>query len=328
MEESTLKIATDADQIEFHYIFDDNTVHSIDAYTRNSCEKEFLNFMTLISSEFGIRATIQAEPSKEGSHIDIYSVLATFNKLQLQVYVPIIISIFSLAFSLKSKDERKNQKLGALMKEVDIVQKLDELKQKGLSVPKDIEKYVSKICNSRKLDKQKSNFFKNLSKQKNIKAIEISGMNKQLAEKRITTTIERKEFEEYYLESDNLESLIDNNAEIEIISPVLKNGNYTWRGIYLKENLSHEYNMQDKEFKNKVIEEGVPFQNGTRLQCELEICRKLNEEGDTINSGYKIKKVFNQYIGEEIIEMPSGKKRREKKEIEDAQPNLFDDIEN
>ena len=38
----------------------------------------------------------------------------------------------------------------------------------------------------------------------------------------------------------------------------------------------------------------------------------------------KINKVFNQYIGEAVIEMPSGKKRRLKKELEDSQPSLFD----
>lgn len=82
--------------------------------------------------------------------------------------------------------------------------------------------------------------------------------------------------------------------------------------------------MKDKEFKKKVIEEGIPFQNGTRLECELEICRKLDENGDEYNSSYKINKVFNQYIGEAVIEMPSGKKRRLKKELEDSQPSLFD----
>lgn len=104
----------------------------------------------------------------------------------------------------------------------------------------------------------------------------------------------------------------------------MKSGNYSWRGIYIKENLSHEYLMKDKEFKKKVIEEGLTFQNGTRLQCELEICRKLDENGNEYNCGYKINKVFNQYIGDAVTEMPSGKKRRLKKKLEDFQQSLFD----
>ncbi len=324
MDESSIKLSQNLEKIEFHYLFDDDSIHSIDAYTRNSCEKEFLNFITKISSEFGLVAKVKAEPAKEGSHIDVYSIFATLNSLSIPDYVTLVISIFTLLFSIKTKDERKGQKLENLLKEAEVIQKLEELKQKGLPIPQNIENYVNKLCNSRKLDKQKSNFFKNLSKEKRIKAIEISSKPRELEEKVFSTTIQRTEFEDYYLETDKLDSIIDNNAEIEIISPVLKNGNYSWRGIYIKENLSHEYSMQDKEFKNKVIDEALTFQNGTRLQCELEICRKLNEEGNTINSGYKIKKVFNQYIGDTVIEMPSGKKRREKKEIEDSQPSLFD----
>lgn len=82
--------------------------------------------------------------------------------------------------------------------------------------------------------------------------------------------------------------------------------------------------MKDKDFKKKVIEESLSFQNGTRLECELEICRKLDDNGDEFNSGYKINKVFNQYVGDAVTEMSSGKKRRQKAEMEKNQPSLFD----
>ena len=42
-----------------------------------------------------------------------------------------------------------------------------------------MESYVNKLLNSRKLDKQKSKFFKSLSKDKKIKAIEISSKSKE-----------------------------------------------------------------------------------------------------------------------------------------------------
>ena len=123
--------------------------------------------------------------------------------------------------------------------------------------------------------------------------------------------------------SDDLEPVIDNNAVIEVISPVLKRGKYMWRGIYRKENQVREFIMLDKEFKNTVIDDGVTFQNGTELICEVEICRKLDENGDVFNSRYKINKVYNHRIGEIITEMPSGKRRRINKDLEN-QPTLFD----
>lgn len=323
--ETNINILEDFNQIEFHYIFEDDKEHSLDAFTRNSCEKEFLSFMKTISSEMGIHININAEPKKEGSLIDPYSIVAIANDLHISEYASLIISIFAIVFSAKTKDEKKGEKIENFIKQTDLIQKVNELKEKGLSIPVDIQKYMEKICRSRKIDKQKSNFFKKLSKHKEIKKIQISGTRKELAEKRIDFDIERKDFEQYFLDSDNLDSLIDEKAEIEVISPVLKNGKYSWRGIYLKDNLSHEYTMKDKDFKKKVIEESLSFQNGTRLECELEICRKLDDNGDEYNSGYKINKVFNQYVGETVTEMPSGKKRRQKEEMEKNQPSLFDE---
>lgn len=325
--ETKINILEDFNLIEFHYIFDDDNIHSIDAYTRNSCEKEFLNFMKTLSGELGIQIFIHAEPSKKGSHIDWYSIFAKANEFDIPAYASLLVSIFACIFSVKTKDERKNQKIDAMIKEIELIQKFEELKQQGMVIPIDVQKFINKITNSRKLDKKKSSFFKKLSSQKEIKKIEISGANKELLEKRLSFEVPRSDFEDYFLDSDDLQSIIDNKAEIEIISPVLKNGNYSWRGIYIKENLSHEYTMKDKEFKKKVIEEGISFQNGTRLECELEICRKLDENGDEYNSGYKINKVFNQYVGDAVTEMPSGRKRRIKKELEDSQLSLFDELE-
>jgi hypothetical protein len=323
--DTSINVLEDFNQVEFHYIFGDNEKHSLDAFTRNACEKEFLNFMRTISTELGIHVEIDAEPKKEGSLVDLYSIFSKANEINIPAYASLVISIFAIIFSAKTKDEKRSQKLDNLIKQTDLIQKIEELKKQGLPIPIDAQKYLNKVCNSRKLDKQKSNFFKKLTNQKDVQKIEISGVQKELHEKRFSFEIPRTDFEEYYLDSDDLKSIIDNKAEIEVISPVLKNGNYSWRGIYLKENLSHEYTMKDKDFKKKVIEESLSFQNGTRLECELEICRKLDDNGDEYNSGYKINKVFNQYVGEVVTEMPSGKKRRQKDEMEKNQPSLFDE---
>ena len=52
MDESSIKLSQNLEKIEFHYLFDDDSIHSIDAYTRNSCEKEFLNFITRSKFKF------------------------------------------------------------------------------------------------------------------------------------------------------------------------------------------------------------------------------------------------------------------------------------
>lgn len=325
--DTKINVLEDFNQIEFHYIFEDDSIHSLDAFTRNSCEKEFLKFIKTISIEFGVNIEIEAEPKKIGSFIDWYSIFSKANELNIPAYASLIISIFAIVFSLKTKDEKKGQKLDNFIKEMDIIQKVEELKSQGLPIPVDTQKFINKICNSRKLDKQKSSFFKSISTQKSIKTLQVSGINKEIPEKRLSFDIQRKDFEDYFLDSDDLESEIDNNAIIEIISPVLKNGKYMWRGIYRKENQTHEFVMLDKDFKKTVVDDGLSFQNGTELVCELEICKKLDDNGDTFNSKYKINKVYDHRIGEITTEMPSGKKRRIKQEIERQQLSLFDNLD-
>ena len=179
MDETNIRMASNLDKIEFHYMFDDETIHSVDAYTRNACEKEFLNFITKLSSELGLTAKVKADPSNEGSHVDIYSIFATLNSLNVPEYVILVISFFTFIFSIKNRDERKCQKLENLLKEANVIEKFEELRQKGIPVPQSMESYVNKLLNSRKLDKQKSKFFKSLSKDKKIKAIEISSKSKE-----------------------------------------------------------------------------------------------------------------------------------------------------
>ena len=321
------KITENNNKIELHYIFnDEEKSHSLDAFTRNSCEKEFLNFVKTIASELGISLTVTTEPKKEGSLIDVYNFLVSQNGLSIAVWATFILETFKYVFPIKSKTDSETVKIENAKSLLELINMAKEMEESGIPIPPDIQNKLEKLYSSRKMQKQKSNFFKKLMNENKIKEIQVS--TPTAMEEKVLFSIPRTDFESYYIDSDNLDSVIDNKAEIEIISPVLKNGNYSWRGIYLKENLSHEYTMKDKDFKKKVIEESLSFQNGTRLECELEICRKLDDNGDEYNSGYKINKVFNQYIGDVVTEMPSGKKRRQKAEMEKNQPCLFDELNN
>lgn len=320
------KITEDNNKIELHYIFnDEDQSHSLDAFTRNSCEKEFLNFVKTIASELGISLTITTEPKMEGSLIDVYNFLVSQNGLSIAVWATFILETIKYVFPIKSKADNEATRIENAKSLLELINKAKEMEESGIPIPYDIQKRLEKLYSSRKMQKQKSNFFKKLMNENKVKEIQVS--TPTAMEEKVLFSIPRTDFESYYLDTDNLDSIIDNKAEIEIISPVLKNGNYSWRGIYLKENFSHEYTMKDKDFKKKVIEESLSFQNGTRLECELEICRKLDDNGNEYNSRYKINKVFNQCIGDAVTEMPSGKKRRQKEEVKKNQPSLFDEVE-
>ena len=307
-------MSTELNQLELHYNFSDDNMHFMDAYTRNACEKEFLNFIKYISQELHLAVSVTTEAKEQGSLVDLYNIL--IDNVEIVAWASLFISIFGYLFPKKTKQEK-------IALDLDLIRKVDELRKEDLPIPEDAEKHLARLLASHKIKKQKSNFFKYLTMEKKVKSLEVAGRNKETKERKVLFHIDRKDFGDYLLLSDDLEPVIDNNAVIEVISPVLKRGKYMWRGIYRKENQVREFIMLDKEFKNTVIDDGVTFQNGTELICEVEICRKLDENGDVFNSRYKINKVYNHRIGEIITEMPSGKRRRINKDLEN-QPTLFD----
>ena len=76
---------------------------------------------------------------------------------------------------------------------------------------------------------------------------------------KIDNEIKREEFQKYILVSNELETFVDEKAIVEIVSPVLKKGNYQWRGIYNGEALS--FNMKSNEFKTLVQSGNIEFKN-------------------------------------------------------------------
>lgn len=299
--------------LEIHYIFENNAdIHSMDAFVRNKCELYFLNYINTINKELNLNNKILVQPKEEGSLVDVYTV------------VPIIIAGVDLLFSIITYFFPKKTKDELLIDKIALVQKAKELEEQGIPLPEKIKKRLLQFYPNHKLIKAKSNFFDNLLDDESVKSLEIVSVDKTEKAPQIIFSASRDKFSDYMLESDELDSDFDDNAEIEVISPVLKNGNYNWRGIYLKDKIIHEFKMKDKDFKKEVFEEGIPFQNGTILICDLEICNKLNEFGEEVQYQFIIHKVYDMKINESVTEMPSGKKRRKQKEMDDMQPSLFD----
>lgn len=324
--EAKLDMSNDINQLELHYIFGENDdTHYLDAYTRNACEKEFLAIIKTLSSELGVQIDVSVEPKKDGSLIDVYNFLVSQNGLAIAVWANFLFQVIKYIFPRKTKAEKENLELENDTSLLELIKEAKNLEDQGVPLPPDIYKKLQHVYSSRKMMKQKSNFFKNLTKEHKVKSLEISSFNaKDETKKQVLFAIPRKDFPDYFLYTDDLESEIDNNAVVEVISPVLKKGKYLWRGIYRKENQVHEFVMLDKDFKRTVVDAGISFQNGTELDCELEICKKLNDDGDVFNSKYKIHKVYDHRIGETTTEMPAGKKHRQKTELETKQMTLFE----
>ena len=124
--ENVFSVVDNDDRLEFHYSFgnDDNT-HTLNAYIRNACEKEFLGIVKTLSIELGIHVDVEAEAKKEGSIIDSYNFILSENGVAVAAWVGLFLSIFMYIFPRKTQDEK-------ILSKLDIINKAKELKEKGI----------------------------------------------------------------------------------------------------------------------------------------------------------------------------------------------------
>ncbi len=104
------------------------------------------------------------------------------------------------------------------------------------------------------------------------------------------------------------------------MSPVLKKGNYKWRGIY--KDKVESFNMKSTEFKTLVQSGKIEFKNGSSIKCLLQIERKVNNEGIEQVFGYHIIRVDEYFENDTPVETLEGKKHRQKQEAEKLQFKL------
>ena len=124
------------------------------------------------------------------------------------------------------------------------------------------------------------------------------------------------------LVADTLKPETYEAAVIEIVSPVLKVGNYKWKGIYHATGKIINFSMTDDGFKNEVINQNMQFKNGTRIECSMESTRKMSEFGEVVVTGYTVHQVIKKLDDQIITEMPQPHTVKKKK-VEMQQLDLF-----
>lgn len=307
---------TEGSSLLLHYYFNDES-HAMDAFTHNRCEKELLTIISTISTELKIHAKVEVGVKRQGGIIEIYNFIVSSDGVAIAAYAALLIQIIQMIIPKKSKKDQIEQDLNIQNLELSIELAKDELLKRKMVNPninEDIIKYLLDECI--KLKKQKSNFYKRLRTEYKVEKVELSTSINHNA---ISQIVLREDFGDYILETDDFDPITDENARIEVISPVLKKGKYKWRGFYVAGNQNIEFSMNDTDFKKEVINNAVPFKNGTFINCELIIERKIDEEGNIYNSNYKVMTVYEIYEGESVTETRKGNQRRIIKESKEQQ---------
>jgi hypothetical protein len=288
----------------------------MDAFVRNKCEKEFLSIMKEAARLLEIEIQIDSEAHHEGGLRDIWKLIGN-NTNQITLLL-LAATLYFQACPRTNKEiedlQKEDLKKGIQEKSLNIEILKRELQKDSVKISADtITKAVSIFELNFKLNKHKSNFYWNL-----ISYPKVSNDNEKPVE--TPAKVERKDFSRYIMVSDEIPTSPIENATIDIISPVLKKGNYKWKGYY--EGKPIDFFMKDEQYKQSVIKGEVSFQNGNGIVCVLSFSRKLDEEGEIQNYNYSVTTVLKKVeLGQEL-ETAQGRIYWERKELEKQQTRL------
>lgn len=316
---------THSTKLQLHYYLE-NGSHSMDALTRNKCESEVIAIVQEVAKVLNTHVAIEAEARQEGGLRDI---LAFVN-----ANVAVISVIVSVAGIVISRIPTTDPELEQLQKEdlrLSILERKARLARLDKEIDEDnlsqntVEKVAELVGSNYKVVTRKSNFYKQLSNTPKVTKVGINGLDKDGEEAFKEAMVERTDFKRFILHSNALPVQVEENAIIEIISPVLRSGKHKWKGIYEGESIS--FSMNDRYFKQDVLSEQISFTHGAAIKCVLHIHRKLDEVGDIVVTGYSVHTVVENGQDDFFKETLQGKKYRHQKALKDAQQDLFANLE-
>jgi hypothetical protein len=271
-----------AESLELHY-FLANESHSIDASIRNKCEADLLTIFREVSAILEIDQQIESFAYQEGGLKERWKFIQE-NAALIGTFVAIaalILSRYPTTDIEKDAREKIISELTIEEKRLAIEEKrlnLEKLKKeiKDNNVKKEtIESVVSTVDQSLKIQATKSSFYKKLSLYNKVSAISLASLDSQNNRTDVEHFIQRANFRRFILSTDSLPTEKIEDALIEIISPVLREGFYNWKGIF--EDRVITFTITDADFKQGVHSEIISFQHGTVIECVLLINRKLRK---------------------------------------------------
>lgn len=310
--------------IEFHYWFNDDS-HTMNAIVFNKCEYEFLGIVKEIAQKLKIELDVETEPLQEGGLRSWFKFSSKDkNTLKVGVMLYLVTNVFGTPLTttieeltrmaIQSVFESEEVKLLKEQKQI------AELKYDIAKIESETEK-LARCIDENIVKKKRSNYYESLSTCNKINKVSVSITDSTKSNSYYQKEVNKNEFSNYIMTSDDTEPDNDENAIIEIISPVLKKGKYKWTGIYNGNAII--FKMKSNEFKTLVQTGQIQFKNGSSIDCHLVTNKKINAEGEVYVSSYEVVLVNNYFENDKPIETPEGRRKRQKLEAELQQLNLF-----
>jgi len=310
-----------SNKFELHYYLE-NGSHQINAFLRNKCESELLAIISEISAVLDIEAELVVTAAQEGGFREFWDIIKG-NANAITVVLLVAQLIITVAPMLH---ESENEELAKELNRFQIeesklnIEKLRKEVKASDPTPETAAKAAQHLSKNLKIIKRKSNFYTALSTRTEISKIGFSVLNSDFIKANDERQVLKSDFRKYVLNSNKLKSE-EVEAEIEIVSPVLKEGRYKWKGIYNDQTIG--FDMLDLAFKDMVLLDNIPFRHGSSILCVLRIGRELDEVGDVKVTGYAVTTVIEKNDGSTAVQTSQGKKYRQAKKYMEGQGTLF-----
>ena len=298
-------------KLELRYYFNDKSNY-MDAMIKHRSEKEVLSLVRTLADMLDIKMTVYCESfAQQEGFREIWSVAGENSRL-----ISVLLNLFMQVWTRPSllvggqpvvdrsvADEEKMQREIALLR--------SNLRKKmpGITVTREL---VELLSASPRFCKCKSNFYEAVRGYPKVTKFTLRELNENNRSRSGSLEVKREQFDYYILRSDELPSVKDNKATIEIISPVLKDARYRWKGIYNKGGETIDFNMCDEDFKKDMFDEKIVFKSGMCIDCVLEIQRKISELGEVVNISYTVETVIRTRFDKMEIVTPQGKRHLRK----------------
>lgn len=313
-----------AKKLELHYWFSDKS-HTMDALIYNKCERELLEITKAISSLCGVSIKLETEPSARGGLKTWLTINAKSEKKTSSAKITLVTTLVA-AVMVTPMNASINQMAEKLVDQFLNDEKWSEEEQKQIQSEINLlkELLIEKIellDKSAVIKKRRSNFYQQLKKYQKVKSVSISVEDvnrKNISEEQFVV---RDVFASFLVVSGVLAPVVLENVPIEIISPVLGQGNFKWKGKYLDSPIS--FTMKSDEFMQLVQSGKMEFKNGTTINCTLQMDKKMSSEGIEKITGYTILSVATYFENGKAVETAEGKQHRQKQKESKRQLDLF-----
>jgi hypothetical protein len=266
-----------SNQLEVHYFFSDNS-HGFDAVVRNECEKELLYLYHDVAKTLDFKLLVQSEPPKDGGFVELWKFIGD-NPNQ----VTLIVSAIAIILSRIPVENKKLTKLQIENLELDNELKREEIRELKLKSKTEndideelIKRVVELLILNYKIVWRRSNFYKKIAQYKRVYKISNQRLSDNLPVGN-EREVSKSDFYNFVLSSDDLPENQIEEVNIDLISPVLKSGNFHWKGFY--NNAVINFEMLDSAFKEMVQHGEIILNNRVILNTILIQSRKIDENG-------------------------------------------------